>query len=80
MKEGKNLTEDFRLWYREQFRQFVGEDPDNTDYFLFPMKDLQNIIIEETHSCLVSISHPSPQKTTAEILEIDRKTVQRALK
>lgn len=80
MSYGKNLSIDYRIWLREKLTKFLGDNPENTDYLLFPVKELRTIIIEEVHLYIQQQKWRSPQKTTAAILEIDRKTAQRALK
>ncbi len=70
----------FRAWYREQLKQTIGDNPEKSRYFLFPVKEMMQICIEETDLYLMRINCHAPQKTTAEMLEISRKSVLRATK
>lgn len=80
MKEFVNLEERFRVWLRAQLNEVLADDPQNAGFVSLPVKQLTQICIEEVFLYLVRKNWPSAQKTTAEILEIGKVSVWRAIK
>ena len=70
----------YRAWLRETLQQTLGNNTENTDFISLPVKNLMQISIEEVYLYLMRKQWPSPQKTTAEILEISRNWVSHAIK
>jgi len=79
MKEFINLENAYRTWLRETLETTLGNDSENTGWVSLPVKDLMQITITELYRYLVRKNWPSAQKTTAEVLEINRKSVLRAI-
>ncbi len=80
MNKNYDMTETFRVWLREELKEVLGDNPENADYALLRVKDLMQISIEEVYLYISRKQWRTPQKTTAEMLEISRKSVLRALK
>ena len=79
MKNSFEAEEQFRLWVREVLKNVLGDDPDAPHRFSFPVKRLLQIAIEEIYFHLMRNNVRAPQKTAADILEIDPKTVSRTI-
>ena len=80
MKTFTQVDEMYRAWLRETLQQTLGNTAENTDFISLPVKNLMQISIEEVYLYLMRKQWPSPQKTTAEILEIGKVSVWRAIK
>ena len=74
-----NLENAYRMWVRETLETTLGNDPDNAGWVSLPVKNLMQITIVELYRYLVRKNWPSAQKTTAEVMEIHRKSVLRAI-
>ena len=79
MKKSFEAEEQFRLWVRQVLANELGNDPDAPRRFSFPIKRLNQIAIEEIYLHLMRNNVRAPQKTTADIFEIDPKTVSRTI-
>jgi hypothetical protein len=75
-----NLENAYRTWLRETLEQTLGDDPERTGWVTLPVKKLMQITVVEVFRYLVHKNWPSAQKTTAEMLEIPRLSVSRAIK
>ena len=62
----------FRQWMRAMLEQMLGDQPGNVHRVCFP--------IEEVYRYLSRKQWRAPQLTAADILEIDPKSVSRAIK
>lgn len=79
MKEFVNLEERFRVWLRAQLKEVLGDEAENMEFVGLPVKELTQICFEEVYAYLVLKKWEGAQTRTAEILEIDRRTVLRAI-
>ena len=70
----------FRQWMRAMLEQMLGDQPGNVHRVCFPVKRFVQIAIEEVYRYLSRKQWRAPQLTAADILEIDPKSVSRAIK
>ncbi len=79
MRHSINVEDAFRLWVRTMLEQMLGNDPDNVRYGIFPIKSFTQIAIEEVFLYIARKQWRAPQKSTADMLEINVSTVSRAI-
>ena len=79
MRHSINVEDAFRLWVRAMLEQMLGDDPDNVRYGIFPIKSFTQIAIEEVFLYISRKQWRAPQKSTADMLEINVSTVSRAI-
>jgi len=79
MRHSINAEDAFRLWVRAMLVQMLGDDPDNVRYGIFPVKRFTQIAIEEVFLYIERKQWRAPQKSTADMLEINVSTVSRAV-
>ena len=70
----------FRQWMRTMLEQMLGDQPDSVHRVSFPVKRFVLIAIEEVFRYLCRKCWRAPQQTAADILQIDQKSVSRAIK
>ena len=75
-----DLEDAYRMWVRETLEKTLGDDSEQTGWVSLPVKKLAQITIVEVFRYMVQKNWPSAQKTTAEMLEIPRLAVSRAIK
>ena len=79
MRQDINVEDAFRLWVRTMLEQMLGDEPDNVRYGIFPVKQFTQIAIEEVFLYIGRKQWRAPQKSTADMLEINVSTVSRAI-
>ena len=79
MRQNINVEDAFRLWVRTMLEQMLGDEPDNVRYGIFPIKSFTQIAIEEVFLYIGRKQWRAPQKSTADMLEINVSTVSRAI-
>lgn len=70
----------FRQWMRSTLEKLLGDQPDSVHRVSFPIKRFAQIAIEEVFRYLCRKCWRAPQQTAADILQIDPKSVSRAIK
>ena len=79
MRQNINVEDAFRLWVRTMLEQMLGDEPDNVRYGIFPVKQFTQFAIEEVFLYIGRKQWRAPQKSTADMLEINVSTVSRAI-
>ena len=79
LRKSINVEDAFRLWVRTMLEQMLGDEPDNVRYGIFPIKSFTQIAIEEVFRYIGRKQWRAPQKSTADMLEINVSTVSRAI-
>ena len=79
MRQNINVEDAFRLWVRTMLEQMLGDKPGNVRYGIFPVKQFTQIAIEEVFLYIGRKQWRAPQKSTADMLEINVSTVSRAI-
>ena len=74
-----NSEDAFRLWVRTMLEQMLGNEPSNVRYGIFPIKRFTQIAIEEVFLYISRKQWRAPQKSTADMMEINVSTVSRAI-
>ena len=74
-----NSEDAFRLWVRSMLEQMLGNEPSNVRYGIFPIKRFTQIAIEEVFLYISRKQWRAPQKSTADMMEINVSTVSRAI-
>jgi hypothetical protein len=74
-----NSEDAFRLWVRTMLEQMLGDEPSNVRYGIFPIKRFTQIAIEEVFLYISRKQWRAPQKSTADMMEINVSTVSRAI-
>ena len=74
-----NSEDAFRLWVRTMLEQMLGDEPSNVRYGIFPIKRFTQIAIEEVFLYISRKQWRAPQKSTADMMEINISTVSRAI-
>jgi hypothetical protein len=74
-----NSEDAFRLWVRSMLEQMLGDEPSNVRYGIFPIKRFTQIAIEEVFLYISRKQWRAPQKSTADMMEINVSTVSRAI-
>lgn len=74
-----NSEDAFRLWVRTMLEQMLGDEPSNVHYGIFPIKRFTQIAIEEVFLYISRKQWRAPQKSTADMMEINVSTVSRAI-
>ena len=68
-----------REWLRSVMDVTLGNNPDATHYFYLPVKQIENIVIEEVYRYLMQHRFRAPRQTTADICDVNVKTVSRTI-
>ena len=79
MRNSINVEDAFRLWVRTMLEQMLGDEPGNDRYGIFPVKQFTQIAIEQVFLYIARKQRRAPQKSTADMLEINVSTVSRAI-
>ncbi len=74
-----NSEDAFRLWVRTMLEQMLGDEPSNVRYGIFPIKRFTQIAIEEVFLYISRKQWRAPQKSTADMMEINVSTVSRTI-
>jgi hypothetical protein len=74
-----NSEDAFRFWVRTMLEQMLGDEPSNVRYGIFPIKRFTQIAIEEVFLYISRKQWRAPQKSTADMMEINVSTVSRAI-
>ncbi len=74
-----NSKDAFRLWVRTMLEQMLGDEPSNVRYGIFPIKRFTQIAIEEVFLYISRKQWRAPQKSTADMMEINVSTVSRTI-
>ena len=74
-----NSEDAFRLWVRTMLEQMLVDEPSNVRYGIFPIKRFTQIAIEEVFLYISRKQWRAPQKSTADMMEINVSTVSRAI-
>ena len=74
-----NSEDAFRFWVRTMLEQMLGDEPSNVRYGIFPIKRFTQIAIEEVFLYISHKQWRAPQKSTADMMEINVSTVSRAI-
>ena len=78
----QSMTECYRQWLREQLQTRLNTPADThqAEVLYLPLRELEQITIEELYFHLMRCGIRAPQRTTASILAISRETVRTALR
>ena len=74
-----NSEDAFRLWVRTMLEQMLGDEPSNVRYGIFPIKQFTQIAIEDVFLYISRKQWRAPQKSTADMMEINVSTGSRAI-
>lgn len=74
-----SLNEQFRMWLRAKLEETIGDNPEKMGFVGLTAKALPQICIEEVYGYLVQKKWKGAQTRTSDILEIERRTVLRAI-